>query len=176
MTAQGLYPETMDPAAAHLPPTGRDRVAGAPSGGRAVRVARILLPPYLLVVALLVFLPTTEARRVTGIVGWVADILATLGASREPSAIALEFIANIALFVPLGLLLTIAAPRLHWWSVSIIGCLTSVGIELIQFAIPSRFPTVSDVIANTAGTVIGVGLILWWRRSRRRPGSDRSSI
>lgn len=164
----------MDPTAS-LPPSGRDRVTAAPGGGRSVRLARYLLAPYLLVVALLVFLPTSEARRITGIIGWVADLLATLGASREPSAIALEFIANIALFVPFGVLLSIAAPKLPWWSVIAIGCLTSVGIELIQFAIPSRFPTVSDVIANTAGTAIGVGLILWWRRSRRLPGSGRSS-
>jgi glycopeptide antibiotics resistance protein len=164
----------MDPTAP-LPPSARDRlVTGAPDGGRSVRLARYILPPYLLVVALIVFLPAPEAGRITGIVGWAADILATLGASREPSAIALEFIANIALFVPFGLLLSTAAPKLTWWSVVAVGCLTSVGIELIQIGIPSRFPTVSDVIANTAGTAIGVGLIIWRRRARRLRGSDRS--
>ncbi|WP_307043222.1 VanZ family protein [Agromyces ramosus] len=164
----------MDPTGP-LPPNARDRpVTRTPGDARSVRLARYFLPPYLLVVALIVFLPAPEAGQLTGIVGWAVDVLAALGASRELSAIALEFVANIALFVPFGLLLSIAAPRLTWWGTIALGCLTSVGIELIQIGIPSRFPTVSDVIANTAGTAVGVGLNLLRRRPRRLPGSDRS--
>lgn len=140
----------------------------------AIRIARWLLPPYLVVVGLIVFLPAPEAGRITGIVGWAADVLASFGAPREPSAIVLEFLANIALFVPFGVLVALAFPTVRWWKVILAGALTSIGIEAVQLALPTRFPTVSDVVANTIGTAVGLGLTLWWSRARRPLDSDRS--
>src|SRR5690606_12272950 len=66
-----------------------------------------------------------------------------------------EFLANIALFVPLGLLLVAALPRANAWVVLLLGYSSSATIELVQTLLPSRFPTLSDVIANTIGTAIG---------------------
>ena len=128
--------------------------------------ARILLVPYLIALALIVFLPARDAGRVTGIVGWAADLVAMLGVPREPAAIMFEFLANVALFVPFGLLVAASAPRWSPWAIIGVGLLTSVAIELVQLGIPSRVPTVSDVIANTAGTAIGCTLVYWWRMSR----------
>lgn len=125
-----------------------------------------MLVPYLIVLALVVFLPARQAGQVTGIVGWAADQLALLGVPREPTAVVLEFLANIVLFVPFGGLVALAFPGTRWVTVLLVGCLVSTGIELVQLAIPSRVATVSDVIANTAGT--GVGLLL--ARVRRTPG------
>lgn len=133
---------------------------------RLVIAARSLLVPYLVVLALVVFLPARQAGQVTGIVGWAADQLALLGVPREPTAVVLEFLANIVLFVPFGGLVALAFPGTRWVTVLLVGCLVSTGIELVQLAIPSRVATVSDVIANTAGT--GVGLLL--ARVRRTPG------
>lgn len=133
---------------------------------RLVIAARSLLVPYLVVLALVVFLPARQAGQVTGIVGWAADQLALLGVPREPTAVVLEFLANIVLFVPFGGLVALAFPGTRWVTVLLVGCLASTGIELVQLAIPSRVATVSDVIANTAGT--GVGLLL--ARVRRTPG------
>jgi VanZ family protein len=129
-------------------------------------VSRALLVPYLVALALIVFLPARDAGRVTGIVGWAADLVAMWGVPREPAAIAFEFVANIALFVPFGLLVSAAAPRWSPWAIIGLGCLVSITIELGQLGIPSRVPTVSDVIANTAGAALGCTWVMWRRMSR----------
>ncbi|WP_394550988.1 VanZ family protein [Agromyces sp. MMS24-JH15] len=132
-------------------------------------VARVALAPYLVALGFIVFLPAREAGRITGIVGVLADAVATVGVPREPAAIVFEFLANIALFVPLGLLLPLAWPRLGPITVIVAGCALSTGIELIQLAIPSRVSTISDVVANTAGTALGylVATVLLVERAKR---------
>lgn len=142
----------------------------------AQRLARVVLAPYLVALALIVFLPAREAGRVTGIVGWAADLVATWGVPREPAAVVFEFLANVALFAPFGLLTALAAPRWSPWAVIGLGCLMSITIELVQLGIPSRVPTISDVIANTAGTALGFGAIVWWQRLRFRPGAVTPTI
>lgn len=148
-------------------------------------VARVILVPYLVVLALIVFLPARDAGRVTGIVGWAADLVAMWGVPREPAAIVFEFLANVALFVPFGLLVSAAAPRWSPWAIIGLGCLVSITIELVQLGIPSRVPTISDIIANTAGTAFGCVVVMWGRTSHverterisrrsRRPSSQRS--
>lgn len=140
-------------------------IVTASSRGRLGRVvARVALAPYLLALALLVFLPARDAGRVTGVVGWAADLVsAWWGLPREPVAIVLEFCANIALFVPFGLLVAAAAPRWSPWLVIGLGCLASVLIELVQLGIPSRVSSPTDVIANTTGAAIGCLAVVWWR-------------
>jgi VanZ family protein len=128
--------------------------------------ARFLLGPYLAALALVVFLPARDAGRVTGLVGWVADLVAAWGVPREPAAIVFEFLANVVLFVPFGLLLAASIPRWSPWAIIGVGLVASVAIELVQLGIPSRVSTVSDVIANTAGTAIGCTMVMWWRMSR----------
>lgn len=139
------------------------RFAGRPS---AQTVARVLLAPYSVALALIVFLPAHEAGRITGIVGWAADLVATWGVPREPAAVVFEFVANIGLFVPFGVLTVIAVSRWSPWVIVGLGCLVSIFIEAVQLGIPSRVPTLWDVVANTAGTALGCGAVLWWRRSR----------
>lgn len=129
-------------------------------------VARVILVPYLIALGLVVFLPARDAGKVTGIVGWAADLISIWGVPREPAAIVFEFLANVALFVPFGLLVTAAAQRWSPWAVIALGSLVSITIELVQLGIPSRVATVSDVIANTAGTALGCGVVLWWRMTR----------
>lgn len=131
--------------------------------------ARVLLAPYLVALALIVFLPARDAGRVTGIVGWAADLLVGWGVPREPAAVVLEFLANVALFVPFGLLLSVAVPSWSSWAISGLGFVVSIAIELVQLGIPSRFATVSDVVANTTGVAIGCTLVIWWRRWERMP-------
>lgn len=65
-----------------------------------------------------------------------------------------ELLANIALFVPYGILLPTAFRRLKWWAVDLIALGTTVIIEIIQ-PFFGRSCDVDDVIANTIGAVIG---------------------
>lgn len=119
-------------------------------------VARVTLAGYLLFVGFTVWMPASVSVKVTGLVGLIAGWIADAGiASYSSSATVLEFLANIALFVPIGLLLPLAWPRLRLWHVVLIGALLSGLIESVQGFMPSRFPTVSDVIANSLGALVG---------------------
>ncbi|MGF2948842.1 VanZ family protein [Microbacterium alcoholitolerans] len=136
--------------------------------------ARSLLVPYVVGVALIVWLPASAAGRVTGIAFRIARYVSeNYGISYATSATAFEFLANIALFVPLGLLLVAGWPRSNAWIVLLIGYSASVTIELVQTMLPSRYPTLSDVIANTLGTAIGCLVVRLFvqRRAALRPAT-----
>ena len=140
-------------------------------------VARVLLVGYLLFVGFTVWLPAPVSAKVTGLVRIIARWIADAGiASYGRSTFVLEILANVALFVPIGLLLVLAWPRLRLWQAVLIGALMSVLIETVQGAMPSRFPTLSDVIANTTGALIGaliVTVILYLAGVGRPPAARR---
>jgi len=69
------------------------------------------------------------------------------------------------MFMPFGVLVRVAFARLPWWAVLLLGFATTVTIELVQTTLPSRYSTLSDVIANTLGTA--AGLLIVWLLSRR---------
>ena len=89
----------------------------------------------------------------------------------------IEFVANILMFVPLGLLLTLLL-RHHWYGVAL-ALAVSVLAEVAQIVIPSRQPSLRDILANVLGAAIGAA-IAWVivLRQRRAPKeaavSDRS--
>lgn len=119
-------------------------------------IARVLLVPYAIGLALIVWLPASIAGRVTGLAFRLARYVSeNFGIALSTSYTVFEFLANIALFVPFGLLLAAAWPRRSPWLIILIGYAASATIELVQTLLPSRFPTLSDVIANTLGTIIG---------------------
>jgi len=128
-----------------------------PASTRLAVTARVLLPIYLLVVAFIVFSPADDSG--TGFLDRLGELLG------EPAYVALEFTANIAMFVPFGVLVRVAFARLPWWAVLLLGFATTVTIELVQTTLPSRYSTLSDVIANTLGTAAGL-LIVWLLRRR----------
>jgi hypothetical protein len=71
-----------------------------------------------------------------------------------------DVILNVALFFPLG-----AALRLHGFrlrSIIALSLVVSITLELLQGAIPGRDPTVSDVLTNTAGGILGGWAVTWW--------------
>jgi hypothetical protein len=87
----------------------------------------------------------------------------------------IEFAANIAMFAPLGFLLTLAFR--HPWFGAGLALALSVGAELAQLIIPSREASLRDVIANTLGAAVGAALAwLFVLRREHRVGAsaDRS--
>lgn len=119
-------------------------------------ISRILLVPYAIALALVVWLPAEQAGKVTGIVGRIARSLAyRFDVPFLYTYTVLEFLANIALFVPFGLLLALGWSRLKTWHLAVLGLVTSGVIEFVQLFLSTRFSTVSDLIANTAGAVVG---------------------
>jgi glycopeptide antibiotics resistance protein len=71
----------------------------------------------------------------------------------------LEFSANILMFVPLGFLLALVLPTRWWWAALLICPALSGAIELTQgAALSARFATITDVIANSTGSTIGIAV------------------
>ncbi|WP_436970509.1 VanZ family protein [Microbacterium oleivorans] len=72
-----------------------------------------------------------------------------------------EFGANVAMFVPLGVIAVLWFGVRGWWLAPILGALASAAIETLQaLLLDSRVADVRDVIANTLGAVIGMCLML----------------
>lgn len=126
---------------------------------RIRRAAATLMVAYLAVVAWVVFWPS--AGPATSSVVWMADVLGSIGAPAWMSGAIVEFLANIALFVPLsflGSLLIVSWSRPRWL---LIGFCASAVIELGQLAVlPDRSATIVDVVANTLGALLGAALVL----------------
>ncbi|CAN5286984.1 hypothetical protein BH11ACT5_BH11ACT5_14560 [soil metagenome] len=71
----------------------------------------------------------------------------------------LESFANVVLFVPFGLLIALLVPTRWWWVVVVGLVLIAGGIELGQaLFLPGRVPSIDDVLANSTGGAIGVGI------------------
>ncbi len=66
-------------------------------------------------------------------------------------------VANVAGFVPLGLLLVLGWPRVWAWVWPVGLAAASGGAELVQAQI-GREPSVQDVALNTVGAVVGTVL------------------
>jgi len=93
---------------------------------------------------------------------------------------AIEFAANIVMFIPIGLFGALTLPR-HRWLVVLFSFAGSAAIELFQAArLAERVGTPRDVIANGLGALIGYLLALLVvlaarRRNRRRARTSTSS-
>ncbi len=88
-----------------------------------------------------------------------------------------DAILNLLLFLPIGFLLALRHKGSHvrtWAGLTALALL----IEVVQIFIPGRFPTLSDVLMNSAGAAIGIGLARQWRRgpALRGPTTDVLSI
>lgn len=118
---------------------------------------KALFIAYLIALSFVVFLPAREAGTVTGFVGVIAGWLSMLGIPLDAAGIAVEFVANIVLFLPFGALVRLLKPTLwNWWQVALLAAASSGTIEVIQLLIPGRVTALSDVIANTLGALAGL--------------------
>ncbi|MFZ4895319.1 VanZ family protein [Plantibacter sp. Mn2098] len=104
--------------------------------------------------------------------GWVWRLLGVFDRYEATSWITfdrLEFGANIAMFVPIGLFFLLLFGRRRWWLAILIGGALTIGIETSQLFLPGRVSDVRDLLSNTTGAVLGVliGLVLTARSSRR---------
>ena len=136
------------------------------------RIIRVLLAAYITLIGVIVFWPTPVDRPVAGRIRTAVGAVQEAGAT-SVSYNTVEITANVLMFVPLGVLLVLAVPRLPWWWAPIAAGLFSCAIEFVQFAfVAQRNATVVDALANTSGAVIGalavyLVQIVGARRSRR---------
>ena len=91
-----------------------------------------------------------------------------------------EFLANIALFVPVGLFLLLLVGTRFWWVAAALAFAMTSAIETAQRSIPGRVPDERDLVANTlgalAGIVVGVVLTLPATIRRGRARRARASV
>lgn len=124
------------------------------SEGASVRRRWVIagLAAYALVVGLVLLLPVSYSGIVNRIGDWLRD-----GFGMDWFGTGwIEFGANILMFVPLGFLLTLLF-RHPWYGVALALAL-SAAAELAQVIIPSRQPTIRDILANTLGAALGAAL------------------
>jgi VanZ family protein len=135
----------------------------------------LLTGGYLAFVAWVTLTPQAYASEHIAIIYRVLDAVHRHGYLLSIDDTRLEFLANIALFVPVGmfLLLLLFGTRL-WWVALVASFAMTTVIELAQRNIPGRVPDERDLLANGLGAVVGVffALVLTapaaLRRRRRR--------
>lgn len=69
-----------------------------------------------------------------------------------------EIFWNIVLFIPIGFLFSYIIPKKRWWLNAVSGMLISSGIEIMQLVLHRGYFEFDDIIHNTFGTVIGIGI------------------
>ncbi|WP_374457591.1 VanZ family protein [Nocardioides sp.] len=72
----------------------------------------------------------------------------------------IEFLANVGLFVPLGVFLLLLVGSRLWLVALAAGIVLTSMIENVQRSIPGRVSDPRDVAANSIGMFIGIGLAL----------------
>jgi glycopeptide antibiotics resistance protein len=80
-----------------------------------------------------------------------------------------EFLANVAMFLPLGLFLLLLLGRGRWWLAILFGVGLTVTIEFVQQFLPSRVSDPRDLAANSIGVTLGVlaALVVTAAKARR---------
>lgn len=108
---------------------------------------------YLALVARLTLWPAPAPSSTFDVVRAVLDWLSGWGVPITYAG--LEAGANVVMFLPFGVLVGLLVRRS--WLVVVLGFALSATIELAQLLfLPSRVPTVQDVVLNTLGAALGV--------------------
>lgn len=146
-----------------------------PKSYARIWLALVLLIAYTVVVLMATMSPFPVDQ---GYQGAIARLLAAAHQHGLPGWFgysALQFTANIAMFVPLGFLVALALPRRIWWLALLIVPAFSIAIELTQGRfLPHRFEDAGDVLSNTIGGYLGAGIALGLRMIMRM--RDRTVI
>lgn len=126
------------------------------AGAFRVRFVAALTVMYVLVVLVVTLWPTTVDN---GLDPYINRLLEKLWSKGVPTFVnyrLIEFGANIIFFVPVGFLLGVLFPYRLWLLAPICGGLLSAALETAQgLFLPGRVSSLADVIANTAGALVG---------------------
>jgi len=124
-------------------------------------ISTCLLLIYTAFVLVVTMWPSPEQLEFGGIADRVLRVLYRFGVPEQFGFTELEFLANVAMFVPLGFLLGLALPRRGWWLAVLLIPAFSGAIEATQgIALSERVSTLTDVASNTIGGYIGLLLAM----------------
>jgi glycopeptide antibiotics resistance protein len=132
---------------------------------------------YLIGVAFITLGPQPQIASKNGIVMQVLRILWEHPATDWVTYNGVEFTANIAMFLPIGLFFLLLFGRGRWWVAMGVPFLMTLSIETAQIWIPGRVSDIRDVISNTIGAVVGVlfGLAITAAGARRERDAQRAA-
>jgi glycopeptide antibiotics resistance protein len=120
-------------------------------------IAAAGLALYGAVVLLVTLSPTPLDRGYERSIDRVLAVLHNHGVPEWFGYSKLEFSANIVMFIPIGVLVTLLLPARAWWLAVLVCPSLSVAIELTQaVALDARVATVRDVVANSFGAFLGI--------------------
>lgn len=132
-------------------------------------IARLLLAPlslgYLVAVGWMTLSVRPYGEDIGGVVHRLLEWLSRRPVTEWVTFRWLEFFANIAMFVPLGVFVVLWFGVRRWWLAPPIGFALSAAIEIAQLQLlPSRFADPRDLVANTTGAVLGAAamVFLWF--------------
>ena len=125
--------------------------------------ARPLFVGYAVVLAVILLNPSAQLP--SGGVGFVERVLLDIGlGSHLVQGYRVEFVLNVAALVPVSLLGSLIWPHCNWRDWTAACFVLSMGVEAVQaLVLVERSSTYVDVVANTAGAMIGALAIAAWR-------------
>ena len=126
---------------------------------RSRSVLTLACAAYLVVVGLVTLLPQSGSRLGSPLYR-LAEFFGGNPATAWLTFNTLEFSANIVLFIPIGLLLTLMLGRRRWWVAILAGVAFTAAIEFTQRFLPTRVSDVRDIVANTLGAIVGTLLAI----------------
>jgi glycopeptide antibiotics resistance protein len=134
---------------------------------------RIALAFHLVALTVVGYWPAPVDKPIRGT---LAEVLRFLHVHGVPAWFDYQFIeasANVAMFIPFGILATFSMPSKGWWHLAGIGLVASSCIELGQLMfIAARTFSPVDLFTNTLGSVIGVSIARWLSRSSSSQVAD----
>ncbi|TLM81679.1 VanZ family protein [Pseudarthrobacter sp. NamE5] len=141
-----------------------------------VRLWRLVLIAMMIPLALIAFWPTPVDQPIQGLLTRLLRFLHRNGIPDWFSYTFVEASANVALFIPIGFISSLAFPKKPWWRIGAFGLLISGLIELGQLLfLQDRFASPGDLVTNASGAVIGallVTAVLKKLQVRRLPAAD----
>jgi len=122
-----------------------------------LRPWRIAFMAYLVGLAFVGFWPAPVDKPISHTLTAALKYLHGLGMPGWLDYHFVEASANVAMFIPLGIVAAKALPNKPWWQLAAIGLMASVCMELGQLLFfTARFSSLTDIVTNTFGGVVGI--------------------